>query len=130
MGLIWQPRVDLRDSCTEFSIEVDKEFARIMGDSKIDKQKKRRMQELGVGRVKVLGYSYPEPYSFFEDSAFVTGFYLGSNGVWLAMDSEWKDMKFEINPVYCSHNCDTSRDALGLMQLVSLWVEYADLLRE
>lgn len=130
--LIWQPTLTYKSGDIDsynFSVEVDREFAKIMRDAIITGEKKKMMNELASERIRLQGFNQQEPYRFYEESGLVTSFHINDGkGVWLSMGTN-RDMKFEENPVYYSSNVDTSKDAIVLMQLVSLWAEYGEALR-
>ncbi len=131
MALVWQPFAVYQGKYG-FGIKLDRCFALEMIAAKVPKKLQDRMNVLGEELNQKIGYSYPSPYDFHKDTAFVSGFYLGSNGIWLALDDHLgAEPLSEDRPLqYSSHNVDASRDAYALMALVDMWVEYSEVLKK
>ncbi len=129
---IWTPRFYGE---YDFEVYLDWDFAREMIQSRISTERQTKMNKLGDVELKRLGVNWLSPYTFHEDSRFITQFYIGQNGVWLATDHQTIDgllnQEEESSNVikYTSHNVDTPKQAYVLMMLFGKWVEYVDALK-
>jgi hypothetical protein len=130
--LVWMPKLT---GTHDFTVDVDRDFAKGMIDAKIAQEGQRNMNRVANQIMEVMGLKWLDPYHFHGESALVDQFYLGQNGVWLAteryqIDSLLNGEKADQPIHYSSHNVDSPSQAYHLMRLVSLWVEYAEMLRE
>ena len=128
--IIWQPHFGPK---YDFSINLDRIFAQEMIDARIPPERQFRMNQLANEQLKRLSRDWLDPYTFHENSCFVTQFYIGNNGVWLAsdgIDDLIKHREFKKPIEYHSHNVDTPNQAYILMALFDTWVEYADVLKK
>ncbi|MBI2110005.1 hypothetical protein HYT58_02430 [Candidatus Woesearchaeota archaeon] len=129
--IVWQP-IALHQPSYEFGIILDETFAKEMVKTNLSQESQRRMNDLGTEVITRFGHNWTIPYIFHENTAFVSQFSLGVNGVWLALDNWYDLLKIPENkdPIkYSSHNVDTSSQAYSLMALVDFWVEYAETLK-
>ena len=131
--IIWQPFV-LYQPYFDFGILLSRDFCREMLETKLSREIQIKTNNLCLEVSERFGFNYPEPVTFYEDTAFISQFYLGNNGVWLAIDQsnkrsllEYPDEKELIK--YSSHNVDNSKQAYALMALVDWWAEYADIIK-
>lgn len=125
---IWTPR--LYGYC-DFGVYLDEDFARDLIQSKVPDERQRRMNELANEELKTMGEYWLSPYTFHEDSCFISQIYIGQNGVWLSTNYQTIDEllkgKESSKPIeYTSHNVDSPKQAYVLMRLFDKWVEYAD----
>ncbi|MBD3361991.1 hypothetical protein GF358_04345 [Candidatus Woesearchaeota archaeon] len=126
--IIWQP-TSLYGESYNFRVLLDPEFAREMCSSKLTRENYQNMQNLPR---KLMNFSGSDPYIFHEDTCFVRQINVrAGDGKWLAVDGlegRLPDFSEPIN--YSTHNIDYPSEALDLMRLFDLWIEYSDLLKE
>ncbi|MDO8511609.1 MAG: hypothetical protein Q7S55_05605 [Nanoarchaeota archaeon] len=128
--IIWQPHFGSR---YDFSVKLDRVFAEEMIDACIPLERQTRMNQLANEQLKRLQWDWLNPYTFHQESCFVSQFYLGNNGVWLSAEGIDGLVLHEKSgkPIeYHSHNIDTPNQAYILMALFDRWVEYADILKK
>jgi hypothetical protein len=131
--IIWQPNGLYQKGHDEFSLFLDRHFAKEMLETKISQQTKQKLNQLGS---KLMNISGLETFQFFKDTAFVNQFYLGENGLWLALDVRSDLIKQELNsnnekPLkYYSHNCNNITHAHDLMKLVDFYTQYSEIIKE
>jgi hypothetical protein len=128
---IWTPR--FYGSC-DFGVYLDRDFARDMIRSKIPNERQGRMNELANEELKRLGTNWSNPYTFYEDSCFISQFYIGQNGVCLSTNHQTigdllNGREFSKPIEYNSHNVDVPKQVYVLMLLFDKWIEYADTLK-
>jgi len=128
---LWTPR--LYGEC-DFGVYLDQDFAKEMIQSRVPIERQTNMNELANKELKRLGTYWLNPYTFYEDSCFITQFYIGQNGVWLSTNHNTIDDLLSgkecSKPIeYDSHNVDTPKQAYILMALFDKWIEYADAFR-
>ena len=128
-SVLWQPSFSLGYN---FNVLLDRDFARAMATAAIGPAKQQKMNELGSEELQRLGTVWPDPFIFHQESALVTQFYLGQNGVWLALDDPGSltDELYSKPIEYHSHNVDTTKQVFDLQYLFDVWVKYADILKE
>lgn len=117
----------------DFAVYLDRPFAREMIQAKIPTARQEAMNNLGNKVLRRLEIDRLEPYSFHKDSCFVTGVYLGQNGVWLAADTTSDELLKDKSTrliEYHSHNVDNSKQAHTLLALFDQWVTYSDILKD
>jgi|SRR3989344_4801627 len=129
--LIWTPR--LYGNC-DFGIYLNRNFATEMIQSKVSAERQMRMNELANKELKRLNINWSNPYIFYENSCFISQFYIGQNGVWLSTThqeiSNVLSGRESSEPIeYNSHNVDISKQAYTLMVLFDKWIEYASVLK-
>ena len=129
--IIWQP-TSLYQPGFDFEILLDSEFSKEMIKTNLSQDAQERMNGLGTDLTTRLGQRWLTPFTFNGNTAFVSQFSLGQNGVWLAVDDYFNTSSSDDQkPIkYTSHNVDNSSQAHVLMALVDLWVSYADTLKE
>lgn len=129
--LIWTPSFNIG---YDFRIDLDWNFAREMVQSRIPAERQVRMNALANEELKRLGGNWSNPYSFYEDSCFVSQIYTGQNGVWLSTNHKIIDSLIKCEKsepiIYDSHNVDTSHQAHVLMVLFDKWIKYSRVIRE
>ncbi len=127
--IVWQP-TSLYQEGHNFGIILDREFAKEMLSAKLDEGSRRRMNDL-AHQLHLSGIN-TSPLLFYEDTAFVFQFSIGTGGKWLATDETLGKNPLEVfreRPItYSSHNLDTMADAYDLLRLVDFWVYYSDAL--
>ena len=116
-------------------IDLDRTFAKEMLKSKIFKEKQDRLNQIASEDLKKQGINWLKPYTFQGDSAFISKFYLGSNGVWLSaetigLEDILKDNSSKKPIKYDTHNVDNKYQIYALMMLFDTWVEYSDVIRQ
>jgi len=124
---IWTPRLYGKYN---FGVNLDKDFAREMIQSRISTARQTRINELANKELEKLKTNWLNPYTFHEDSCLIIQCYIGQNGVGLslkyqAVDNLLKDKIYSEVIEYDSHNVDTPSQAYVLMNLFDKWVEYA-----
>ncbi len=127
---LWTPRFSAK---YDFAVYLNRHFAIEMIQAKIPPERQVAMNNLGNEVLQSLGNNWSNPYTFHRDSCFVTQFYLGQNGVWLAADTTLDELLRDksTKPIeYHSHNVDHPQQAYILMALFDKWVEYADILKD
>ena len=125
---IWTPRLYGKYN---FGINLDKDFARKIIQSRISTARQTWINELANNELKRLRTNWLDPYTFHKDSCLITQCYIGQNGVGLSLeyqiiDNLLKDKIYSKVIEYNSHNVDTPSQAYVLMNLFDKWVEYAD----
>ena len=125
---IWTPRLYGKYN---FGINLDKDFARKIIQSRISTARQTWINELANNELKRLRTNWLDPYTFHKDSCLITQCYIGQNGVGLyieyqIIDNLLKDKIYSKVIEYNSHNVDTPSQAYVLMNLFDKWVEYAD----
>jgi len=133
--IVWQPSLGNGRSGHEFSINLDREFAKEMIRTKMSDGTAKRLNQLANETLKEFGVNWLNPYTFEKDSCFLSQIYLGENGLWLSTNyRDIEDLSREDVPpkhvVYNSHNVDTSIQAYSLMRMFGMWIHYSDVLRE
>ena len=135
--IIWQPSIQFTPDNRakyDFKITLDAKFAQLMYANPISTETAQRMQTLGLERIKSRKYNCSEPFSFLDNTCLVDEIHLGKNGLWLSMERQFRDdlarKSLNRNPVYYSHNTDTSTDACTLLELFGLWIDYAEIIRK
>jgi len=134
--IIWQPTAVYQPTY-EFGILLDRKFAHEMLETTVSKEEQDSMNKLANETLKRKGEKWVNPLRFYENTGLVTNFYIGNNGTWLELE-RCLNIKEDLdrNPdkkdplEYCSHNVDSSREAIALMALVDQWVTYADVLKD
>lgn len=133
--IIWQPELFVREC--GFKISLDRDFAREMVNSPLDKKHQKRTSELAKKDLKKMGIDWPDPYNFYKNTCFLREIHLGNNGVWLATSSDeasglLREEKGENgrNIEYDAHNVDTPRYAYALMFLFHKWIDYSQTFQE
>ncbi|MFH1589493.1 MAG: hypothetical protein ABIB43_02920 [archaeon] len=127
--VIWQPKRLMNDGY-EFGVDLDKDFAFKMINAKVGPEAQHAMYEKISEYLKKKYFNYPTPLDFYEDTAFISGFYIYGNGVWLATDRHERNsllkntLDYSIN--YYSHNVDNPGQAHALMGMVDVWVTYSE----
>lgn len=129
---IWTP--DLYGKY-DFGIYLDRKFALEMINSIIPGERQKSMNELATEELKRLGVKWPNPYTFCNNSCFITQFYIGDNGVWLSTNhtniSDLLSGRESSELVeYHSHNVDTPYQTYILMLLFNKWIDFSDALRD
>lgn len=119
----------------DFGIYLDRDFALEMIQAKIPAERQTGMNKVAKGLLNVLGIDWSNPYTFHQDSGFISNCHIGQNGVWLSTNHQTiEDLlsgKESSKPIeYHSHNVDAPRQAHVLMVLFGKWVDYADALRK
>lgn len=131
--IIWQPEFSAEYG---FAVSLDKEIATDFIKVKIPAERQKRMNELAKEEIlKKTRNLFPDPYIFHEDSALITGVYLGNGGVWLAtdrgsIDSLLREEKTQGHIKYHSHNVDHLQDAFILLKLFGLWASYYNIMTD
>jgi hypothetical protein len=129
--VIWRPSITNR---YDFAVYLDRDFAREMIRAQIPDKRQKRMNEIGNEELKGMGINWLSPYTFYEQSCFVSQVYIGRNGVWLATNCnniESLLREGENEPIeYHSHNVDTAKEAYVLMALFDKWVDLSDALKD
>jgi len=129
--IIWQPEFSAEYG---FAVSLDKDAAIDFIKAKIPAELQKRMNELAKEEIlKKIRRISPNPYIFHENSALITGVYLGDGGVWLAtdrgsIDSLLKEEKTSGHIKYHSHNVDHLQDAFILLKLFGLWSSYYEIM--
>ena len=128
---IWTPRLY---GSYDFSIYLDRNFAREMIQSKCSDEIQKNMNKLANSELNKLRINWSSSYMFHENSCFIDQFSIGQNGVWLSLDRSTIDdlitEKDSSKPIeYTSHNVDDPKQVYALMKLFSKWIEYADNLK-
>jgi|SRR3989344_5666164 len=124
--IVWQPVFGHK---YDFSVNLDNLFAKEMIDARVPSERQIRMNQLANEELKRLGENWLNPFHFYENSCFVSQFYIGKNGVWLATDILIQNKELEKPIDYHSHNVDSSKDLYVLLKLFDTWVKYADALK-
>ncbi len=128
---LWTPQFSAK---YDFAVFLDRGFAREMIQAKIPQNRQEAMNTVGNEVLRGLETHWQNPYSFHNNSCFVTQVYLGQNGVWLAADitlDELLKIEKPSRPIeYHSHNVDNFKQAYTLMALFGKWIEYADILKD
>ena len=107
-----------------------------MFDAKLDPERERAFNNLADEMLKRrFDISWPESFQFHEDTAFVSGFYLGRNGLWLSTNytniESLEKGENKKDPIeYFAHNADIMKESYALMALVDMWVQYSESLKE
>ncbi|PIN74180.1 hypothetical protein COV20_01025 [Candidatus Woesearchaeota archaeon CG10_big_fil_rev_8_21_14_0_10_45_16] len=141
-NIIWQP-TGLYQPTYNVGIILDGEFAQKMIEANIPRERQNRINRMGTELTRSLRQDHPFPYTFQEDSPFVTKFSIAGKGVGLSIDrvidkaienvmgNRVEESFRESKPiVYGSHNVDNSMQAYVLMALVEMWVRSVNLLKE
>lgn len=131
--IVWQP-YGLWGHSYDFGVLMDEDFAREMIRLELPEGRQTRTNELGNDELQRREINWKNPYQFHENTAFVEGFYLGMNGVWLAIESYTtredllKD-EGKGSPIkYFSHNVDTLKQRNALLNLMDMWVHFSDVM--
>ncbi len=126
---LWTPRFSTK---YDFSVSLDRDFAREMIQAQIPPNRQEAMNNLGDEVLRGLETHWSNPYTFHKESCFINQIYLGQNGVWLATDTTLDEvLERSSKPIeYHSHNVDNSKQAYTLMTLFGKWIEYADILKD
>jgi hypothetical protein len=133
---LWTPDLyGMGSGGCDFSVYLDRDFAREMMNSPLLEQNQKNMNRLGNDILKRLNLNWSNPYNFHLNSCLVDQIYVGNNGVWLATTCDilsglCKDAKSTEPIKYNSHNTDDTHFAYSLMKLFGAWVEFSDLLRK
>ena len=129
--IIWQPEFGAEYG---FAVSLDNGVAMDFIKAKIPAERQKRMNELAREDIlKKITRIAPNPYIFYEDSALITGVYLGNGGVWLATDigsieSLLREEKTSGHIEYHSHNVVHLQDAFTLLKLFGLWASYYEIM--
>lgn len=131
--IIWQPNGLYEKLHNEFSISVDKNFAREMLETKISREVGQKLNRLGS---ELMGVNGLDTFQFFEDTALVNQFYLGENGLWLALDIREDLIKDKLTSdcnkplTYYSHNSNNISQAFDLLKVVDFYVQYSEIIKQ
>jgi hypothetical protein len=129
--LVWQIENLAASNGPCFSVNLDKDFAIEMFNTKLSERQHKILNDKALERFKI---NYSEPFQFEEGTAFVKGFYLGENGVWLHADSHnlnyLRKGNLKENIEYSTHNVDLRDQTHRLIGLFDMWVYYSDLIKD
>lgn len=130
--IIWQP--SFCQGKNDFKISLDLNFARKMITAPIPIKNQENLNRMVNERLEEWKLACMDPYHFYKDTAFVDEIHIGGNGRWLATDHPSKQSllrkdKYQERFEYYSHNIDTSFDAIALLSLFDIWVQYSEILK-
>lgn len=123
--LVWQPH-RMYDSHYDIAVTLCKDFAKEMYDLNVPQECLLGLNALAKDQLAFRGYSYNSPLQFQSDSGLLSQVYIGSNGKWLSLDTGGCEPDFRRNLTFSGHNLDSAHDRDAVLAMFSLWVEYAN----
>jgi len=125
--IIWQAK-NLYQPGYGFDILLNPEFAKEMFDSELYQKNHKRMQELSK---EFINTSITDPYIFHKETCLIKQINIPGDGIWLSLENQIPNFNKPLE--YSTHNTNyrySPSDALTLMKLFDLWVEYSKELKD